>query len=116
MWVLSGALVEHLGLRVALRPKPHMSRISRPALFSLVILVTLGGCQFIGGLDDLHLGAGSGGVGGAGSAGAAGNGSTSASTGTNGVGGAGGGPPTTVAWSKRFGDGTTQYVTDVAVD
>jgi hypothetical protein len=33
-----------------------------------------------------------------------------------GNGGSGGGPPTTVLWSKRFGDGNAQYVTDVAVD
>ena len=104
MWALLGAR----------RYMPHTSHHT----FSLsIILVTLGGCQIIGGLDALHLAAGSGGNGGVGIAGAAGNGgNTSASSGSNGVGGAGGGPPTTALWSKRFGDGTTQYVTDVAVD
>jgi hypothetical protein len=97
-----------------------MPQISRPTIFSLLIFatlpVTLANCQIIGGLDALHLSATSGGNGGAGDAGAAGNGGALTSTGTNGVGGAGGGPPTTVLWSKRFGDATTQTVTDVAVD
>ncbi len=90
--------------------------MSHPSFSLSVILLTLGGCQIIGGLDALHLGAGSGGSGGVGVTGAAGNGSTSANSGSSGVGGAGGGPPTTTLWSKRFGDGTAQYVTDVAVD
>lgn len=108
MWALSGAR----------RYMPHTSYSTSYSTFAIsIILVTLGGCQFIGGLDALHLGAGSGGSSGSGNAGAAGNGgaSTSASTGTNTV-GSGGGPPTTASWSKRFGDELMQYVTDVAVD
>lgn len=89
-------------------------------LFSVYIaVVAFGGCQVIGGLDELRLASGLGGAGGSGNGGLGGatdSGSVSASSGTNGVGGAGGGSPTTVLWSKRFGDGTTQTVTDVAVD
>ncbi len=87
-------------------------------LTSVFIVVLWGGCQFIGGLDDLRLDPGaSGGAGGdSGGAGGISGVSSSVSTGTNGVGGADGGPPVAAVWSKRFGDGSAQYVTDVAVD
>jgi len=92
-------------------------RTSRSVFFSFVTVIALAGCQLIGGLDELRLAAGSGGGGGLGGCGGGGlGGSSSASSGSNGAGGAGGGPPTTALWSKRFGDGTGQYVTDVAVD
>lgn len=93
-----------------------MSRTSRPAYFPFAIFITLAGCQLIGGLDELRLTPGTGGAGGLGEGGAGGISGSSSSTGTNSAGGAGGGPPTTALWSKRFGDATGQYVTDVAVD
>ena len=92
-----------------------MSHTFQPSrLTSIFIVVLWGGCQFIGGLDDLRLAPGSGGTGG--DSGGAGGASSSISTGTNGVGGADGGPPITTLWSKRFGDAAAQYVTDLAVD
>jgi len=95
---------------------PYPPRYSFPALLLFTCgLVTLDGCQIIGGLDELRLGAVSGGAGGVGG-GSGGESSVSSSSSSSGVGGAGGGSQVTALWSKRFGDGTTQIVTDVAVD
>lgn len=88
-----------------------------PLIFGLIAVQAvqaLGGCQIIGGLADLRLGAATGGAGGAGGAGGESN--ASSSSGSNGVGGSGGGTAIAAIWSKRFGDGTSQLVTDVAVD
>lgn len=91
-----------------------MMHLSRPAFISTLLLVTIVGCQFLGGLNELQLAPGAGGAGGAGLGGQGGDASSASSTGSS-V-GAGGGTTVTAIWSKRFGDNTTQTVTDVAVD
>lgn len=97
---------------------PHAHRslsLFSPFIFGVIALpIALQGCQIIGGLEDLRLGPASNGAGGSGGIGGESN--ASSSTGANGVGGAGGGAAVTALWSKRFGDGTMQDVTDVAVD
>lgn len=96
---------------------PHTPRLFYPPFLFILGLAALEGCQIIGGLGELRLGAAPGGAGGTGGIGGSGGESTaSSSTSTNGVGGAGGGSSVGAIWSKRFGDGTTQLVTDIAVD
>jgi len=94
-----------------------VSRVAFPAF----VLVGVG-CQVIGGLGELELG--SGGAGGAGgmpatnqasASSSSSSSSTSSSTAGTGAGG-GGGVDVTAIWSERFGDATTQLVTDVAID
>ena len=74
------------------------------------------GCQVLGGIDELSV-VGAGGADGSGGAASSSVGSGASSSSSSASGSGGGGPNTLSAlWSVRFGDATTQKVSDVAVN